>query len=164
MRGGRGERAKLSRVSLRSSYVLSHILTPTITHHYSPYLPYLPALPPLLHSSTRRSHALHSSTRRLPHSRSTSLFASGDDEGQVILWKDGVGSTLGGDTHTARVVGVAMSDESVYTIGWDDTLRTASVATSQYVECYVECYGACYTALRRYCVTVLLRWGVTACY
>ena len=55
-----------------------------------------------------------------------------------------------------------MSDESVYTIGWDDTLRTASVATSQYVECYVECYGACYTALRRYCITVLLYYCITA--
>ena len=53
-----------------------------------------------------------------------------------------------------------MSDESVYTIGWDDTLRTASVATSQYVECYVECYGACYGALRRYCVTALGCYGV----
>ena len=100
MRGGRGERAKLSRVSLRSSYVLSHILTPTITHHYSPYLPYLPALPPLLHSSFTPPHVVF----HTPAAPPCSLLAM--TRGRSFSGRT-VSAPPSGGTHTRRASSVS---------------------------------------------------------
>lgn len=66
-------------------------------------------------------------------SRSSTLF-TGSYEGRICAWdiSSGAASTVSGDAHTNYVAGFSASpdDDSIYSVGWDDTLRSESTSTT----------------------------------
>jgi WD40 repeat protein len=60
-------------------------------------------------------------------------FVSGDLNGVVCLWKDGVAKRISGKVHTKNVRGVGLGKDCLYSVGWDDKIRVASLSSGEYV-------------------------------
>ena len=67
-----------------------------------------------------------------------STFFTGSYEGRVCAWdaSSGLAEKVDGDAHSNYVAGLAASthkgEAQIYSVGWDDTLRSVSVSTKTF--------------------------------
>ncbi|KAK4191116.1 WD40-repeat-containing domain protein [Podospora australis] len=79
------------------------------------------------------------------HNKSVTALGTGSDgngttittgsfDGRVLSWDvtTGVGSVVEGETHSNQVTQFAASSGQVYSVGWDDTLRTITESTNSF--------------------------------
>jgi hypothetical protein len=70
---------------------------------------------------------------RADHINGTNMVFSGSQTGEVVAYaQNGQGTLIVGDSHGAQIVGMAITKGLVYTVGWDDTLRSFDPAKGVY--------------------------------
>ena len=75
--------------------------------------------------------AITTSTAKSPHE----TFFTGSSDGRIISWNSasGTGLSLDGDAHKNYISGLASSSSGrIYSVGWDDTLRTIDISAKTF--------------------------------
>ena len=70
----------------------------------------------------------------IPSDPSSSTLFTGSSDGRICSWatSSGTASTIDGTTHTNYVSGLASVSGRIYSVGWDDTLRSIDAASSTF--------------------------------
>jgi WD40 repeat protein len=70
-------------------------------------------------------------------------LVTGSYEGRARTWdlKTGAADLVDGEMHSNQVSGLAASNSRVYSVGWDDSLRTADIAQKSFVGTVVKTAG-----------------------
>ena len=66
---------------------------------------------------------------------SEQTFFTGSSDGRICSWDTatGTGQTIDGDAHTNYVSGLVSSAGRIYSVGWDDTLRSIDVSAKTFI-------------------------------
>lgn len=60
-------------------------------------------------------------------------FFTGSSDGRICQWNtSGIGDTIDGDAHKNYVSGLDSSSSRIYSVGWDDTLRSIDVSAKTF--------------------------------
>jgi len=60
-------------------------------------------------------------------------FFTGSSDGRICQWNtSGIGDTIDGDAHRNYVSGLDSSSSRIYSVGWDDTLRSIDVSAKTF--------------------------------
>jgi WD40 repeat protein len=71
-------------------------------------------------------------------SPSPGTFLAGSNDGRVTAFTTTDGAQpITGDSHRSQVIALAPSDNKVYSVGLDDTIRTIDVGESQFSYAYI---------------------------
>ena len=70
-------------------------------------------------------------------------FFAGSSDGRIVAWDTatGTGETIDGDAHKNYISGLAASGGRIYSVGWDDTLRSIDVSAKTFTGSFTRTDG-----------------------
>ncbi|MCJ1270683.1 WD40 repeat-like protein [Lobaria immixta] len=74
---------------------------------------------------------------------SDSTFFTGSSDGRICSWNPlvGVGETVDGNAHTNYVSGISSSGGRIFSVGWDDTLRSIDISARTFTGTFSKTDG-----------------------